>query len=89
MEKGEDVAKLYFLFEHGADLDAETVKLARRQGVVVVPSVNIFHYPPEKHHKLAESDIRRLRKLGVKYFQIDSVYEKYAREDPNSRAAVR
>lgn len=78
--RGERVAQLYFLFEHGNDLDARTIEFARKHGVVVVPSVNVFHYPSENHETLAAADIHRLRKLGVKYFQIDSVYEKYCRD---------
>ena len=89
VEKSEDVSELYFLFEHGQDLDAETVKLAQEHDVLVVPSVNVFHYSPEHHHQLARADISRLKKLGVTYFQIDSVYEQYCRTTVASHAAAR
>jgi hypothetical protein len=80
-DRGEDVGELYFLFEHGRDLDDKTVAWAQRLGVPVVPSVNIFHYAGlDDHFKAAESDIRRLRQLGVTEFQIDSVYDLWLRE---------
>jgi len=75
--RGEDVAKRYFLFSHAKGIDAETVNFCRQHGVVVVPSINTFHYPAAKHMEMAAADIARLKKLGVTYFQIDSVYEKY------------
>jgi hypothetical protein len=77
---GEDVRSLYFLFEHGRDLDAETVRYAQKLGVAVVPSINIFHYADTDHTKAAEADIRRMRELGVEYFQIDSPYDIWLRE---------
>ena len=69
---GEDVAGRYFLFEHG-DMTNETVALAQQHGVLIVPSVNVFHYPEKEHMQRAEADIRRLRALGIRNFQIDSV----------------
>ena len=64
IDRREDVKKQYFLFEHGEDLDEETVALAQSHDVTVVPSVNIFHYlgdgkhqerkPPEYNHAAPE-----------------------------------
>jgi hypothetical protein len=77
-ERGEDVRDLYFLFEHGRDLDAETVRYAQKLAVPVVPSINIFHYDDLPDHMgAAESDIHRMLQLGVTEFQIDSPYEKW------------
>jgi hypothetical protein len=76
---GEDVAALYFLFEHGRDLDAETVRYAQKLGVAVVPSINIFHYADTDHLKAAEADTKRMIDLGVEYFQIDSPYDVWLR----------
>jgi glycerophosphoryl diester phosphodiesterase len=76
---GEDAAKLYFLFEHGRDLDAETVRYAQKLGVAVVPSINIFHYADTDHMKAAEADVRRMYDLSVEYFQIDSPYDVWLR----------
>jgi len=77
LDAGEDVAELYFLFVHGRDLDEETVKLAQQRDVLVVPSVNVFHYYDlgKQGRAAAERDLRRLRNLGVDHFQIDSVYD--------------
>jgi hypothetical protein len=76
---GEKVAALYFLFEHGRDLDAETVRYAQKLGVAVVPSINIFHYADTDHMKAAESDVKKMLDLGVEYFQIDSPYDVWLR----------
>jgi glycerophosphoryl diester phosphodiesterase len=77
IERGEDVARRYFLFAHAAGIDADALDLCRRHGVTVVPSINTFHYPADRHLELAAADIARLKKLGVTHFQIDSVYEKF------------
>jgi len=79
--RGEDVTKRYFLFEHGRDLDAETVQWARQLGVPVVPSVNINHYAGAGNHREeAKRDIVRLLDLGVTEFQIDSIYDEWLRK---------
>jgi glycerophosphoryl diester phosphodiesterase len=78
--RGEDVAKRYYLFSHAKGIDAEAVALCRHHGVLVVPSINTFHYPADKHMELAAADIARLKMLGVTCFQIDSVYETFCRE---------
>jgi len=75
--KGEDVARRYFLFASGKEVDAEAIDLARSHGVLVVAAINTFHYPAEKNLELAAAEIARLKKLGVTHFQIDSVYEKF------------
>ncbi len=80
VESGEDVVRLYFLFEHGRDLDAETVRYAQDLGVPVVPSINIFHYDDLPDHlSAAEDDVRRMLQLGVEEFQIDSPYDVWLR----------
>lgn len=79
IERGEDVAKRYFLFAHAKGIDAELVALCNRHGVLIVPSINVFHYPPDKHMERAAEDIARLKELGITHFQIDSVYEELCR----------
>ena len=76
---GEDVRSLYFLFEHGRDLDADAVRHAQKLGVAIVPSINIFHYADTDHSKAAEADVKRMFDLGVEYFQIDSPYDVWLR----------
>lgn len=70
-----------FLFAHAKDLDAEIVDLAQDHQIVVVPSVNIFHYPPQNHAALAAVDLVRLKNLGITHFQIDSEYDKFLTND--------
>jgi glycerophosphoryl diester phosphodiesterase len=77
---GEDVSTLYFLFEHAAALDEPALGVARKANVPVVVSINTFHYPTSMQMQRAEEDIRRLRMLGVQYFQIDSVYDRWLLE---------
>jgi len=77
MAKGEETGKLCFLFEHGRTLEAEGIGLAGRAGVPAVVSINTFHYLDTNHMKAARADIERMLKLGVTYFQIDSVYDRW------------
>ncbi len=80
VEAGEDVAQLYFLFEHGRDLDRETVERALALGVAVVPSINIFHYDDVPDHMAAaQADVARMIEYGVSEFQIDSPYDGWLR----------
>jgi glycerophosphoryl diester phosphodiesterase len=79
VDAGEEVSKLYFLFEHGTTLDAAGIDLARRAGVPVVVSINEFHYAGRDHMKAAHDDIVRLRTLGLIDFQIDSIYDQWLR----------
>ena len=79
MRAKEDTGRLYFLFEHAAQLDANAIELARKAGVPAVVSINVFHYPGQDHMKAAHADIVRLRDLGLTYFQIDSVYDQWLR----------
>ena len=53
-----------------------------------MPSINVFHYADVKDHLAsAHADICRLRALGVRYFQIDSVYEVGLRVSTTARGA--
>jgi glycerophosphoryl diester phosphodiesterase len=75
--KGEDVARLYFLFELGSVLDAATVSLCRTHNVTPVAALNTFRYDMEKidHWQGARRDVAKLRALGVMHYQIDSIYD--------------
>jgi glycerophosphoryl diester phosphodiesterase len=77
VRRGEAVSALYFLFEWGRHLSPLQIEFARKHKVEIVPSVNLFHYGEDRATSLrgGEADIRRLRKLGVRNFQIDSAYE--------------
>lgn len=77
LRRGEDVSRTYFLFEHGRTLDEQGIRLAAEAKVPAVVSINVFHYEPSTHFKDAHADIARLGSLGIEYFQIDSVYDKW------------
>jgi glycerophosphoryl diester phosphodiesterase len=83
-ERGEDVARLYFLFELGSILDESAIQMARKLGVTPVAGINTFRYEMarEDHWAGAERDIRKLLKLGIRHFQIDSIYDKWLLKQP-------
>jgi glycerophosphoryl diester phosphodiesterase len=83
VDAGEATSRLYFLFEHGTTLDEKGMALAQRAGIPAVVSINDFHYSGD-HMKQAHSDIERLRRAGLTYFQIDSAYDIWLpkRENP-------
>jgi glycerophosphoryl diester phosphodiesterase len=82
LDAGEDASKTYFLFDHGITLNEKTMELAKRAHIPVVVSINEFHYAyvhsPDPM-AAAHADVDRARRLGVKYFQIDSVYDSWLR----------
>jgi glycerophosphoryl diester phosphodiesterase len=67
--------RLWFGWAH--ELASESVAPLQRAGVLVIPSINTFHYPLHAQHALARQDIRRLKAAGVDGFQIDSDYQDY------------
>ncbi len=77
--RGESVASRYFLFALGSVMDKSAIALCRQHGVMCMAAINTFRYEMAKvdHWQGAESDIRRLRALGVRHFQIDSIYDKF------------
>jgi glycerophosphoryl diester phosphodiesterase len=75
IERGEPVAEKYFVFGVAAQIDADTVRLAQQYRVDVVPAVNTFRYLNDDENRQAADDVGRLRGLGVRRFQIDSIYE--------------
>lgn len=85
MTAGETTAGRYFLFEHGTTLDEEGLRLAAQAGVPPVVSINIFHYGNGDHWKGAKADIDRLKALGMTYFQIDSVYDRWLQPAQGSK----
>jgi glycerophosphoryl diester phosphodiesterase len=54
--------------DHIADADVAEYKT---RGLLVIPSINTFHYPPHAQRELAGLDIARLAAAGVDGFQID------------------
>lgn len=76
-EAGEPVGQRYFLFELGSEVDGAAVTLCREVGVTPVAAINTFRYTMAKRDEWAgpAEDVRRLRALGVRDFQVDSRYE--------------
>lgn len=79
LRKKEEVAKHYFLFEHGNELDQNRVTWAQQKGISIVPSVNKFHYSGDSTTMMREAreDIEWLKKSGVTDFQIDSEFDRW------------
>ena len=77
MQRGEDVARNYFLFELGSELHEPSLELCRKHGVTPVAAINTFRYTMAKRDetKGPEEDVARLKKLGVLDYQIDSRYD--------------
>jgi glycerophosphoryl diester phosphodiesterase len=76
-DAGEPVAERYFLFELGSDIDQQAFDLARKLKVAPVAAINTFRYTMAKRDEWEgpKEDIKRLRALGVKDYQVDSRYE--------------
>ena len=76
-QNGEVVTGRYFLFPRGSKFKEPEIRRALQLGVPVVPSVNVFHYLGINHQARAKQDIDRMRRAGVREFQIDSVYDQW------------
>ena len=74
---GEDVSSRYHLFMLASQLTEEMIQKAGEMNVVVIAAVNEFRYVQagEDTWEGAKRDVNRLLGLGVRYYQIDSVYE--------------
>ncbi len=77
LERGDDVAARYYLFEQASELSPETYALSLKHGVVPVASINTFRYTMAKRDewKGPEEDAMRMKALGVRHYQIDSLYD--------------
>ncbi len=73
----EDVSELYFLFDGSKKIDAETIRLAREADVPIVAAINRHHYRGDDAMPQAHSDIARMQRLGIRTFQIDSIYDRW------------
>ena len=66
----------YFIFKHAADLDETQVKGFHEMGLLVIVSINTFHYLGKGDLvELGRDDVRKMVALGVDGLQIDSVYD--------------
>lgn len=74
--RGEAVGRHYFCFELGRLMDDDAIALCRQHNVTPVAALNTFRYHEEGIDPAAGSrrDAERLLRLGVRHFQIDSIY---------------
>lgn len=79
VDRGEPVAERYYLFDVAARIKADDVAYAQAHGVTPAAGLNTFRYEDAgvEHHAGAKSDAERLHALGVRTFQIDSIYDRY------------
>lgn len=79
VSRGESVSRTAYLFELGNVLDEATVELCRRHDVMAVAALNTFRYEAARVDPMdgARADADRLRALGVRLFQIDSVFDRF------------
>lgn len=77
VERGEDVSNRYHLFMLASQLNEEMIQKANELDVLIVAAVNEFRYHQANVDPWegARKDIERLLGLGVKHYQIDSMYE--------------
>lgn len=85
LERGEDVAAHYFLFDNANRLNSEIIKWCQLNSISVVPSVNTFHYKYENDMRGAKHDIEFLKACGVTEFQIDSQYDRWLPRETNNQ----
>lgn len=52
---------------------------AQQNNILVVPSINKFHYTDIPYMQDADRDITQLKKWGVEFYQIDSEFDKWLR----------
>jgi glycerophosphoryl diester phosphodiesterase len=77
LAKHEGSTQNFFLFELASAMDAESVKVARERQVEPVAAINTFRYTMAKRDEVEgpREDFEKLRRLGVRCYQVDSRYE--------------
>ena len=66
-----------FWFGLPSQLQAGDIQKLQAAGALVLPAINTFRYPANRHHEEAEADIKALIRQGVDGFQIDSIYQEW------------
>ncbi|MCA9415699.1 MAG: glycerophosphodiester phosphodiesterase family protein [Candidatus Omnitrophica bacterium] len=75
---GDDpLSKGRYAFDRASAFDRERIEELHSRGLLAIPALNTFHYPPETNLRDAARDAERLLELGVDGFQIDSVYQHF------------
>lgn len=73
---GKNPGGRYFVFNHGADFDAEEVKGFHDLGLDIIVSININHYKQGDPIRQGLEHVKQMLALGVDGLQIDAVYQK-------------
>ncbi len=71
----DEPGKYYFIFNHGADFEKSDVDGFHELGLLVVVSINTFHYKTGDPIQGGLDHIREMISLGVDGLQIDSLYD--------------
>ncbi len=71
----DEPGKYFFIFNHGADFEKADVDGFHELGLMVVVSINTFHYTTGDPMQGGIDHIREMIALGVDGLQIDSVYD--------------
>jgi len=66
-----------YLFDRASAFDRATIENLHAKGLLAIPALNTFHYPPENNVQDAGVDAHRLLEAGADGFQIDSVYQHF------------
>jgi glycerophosphoryl diester phosphodiesterase len=66
-----------FWFDWPRYITNETIAKLHEKDVMVIPSINVFHYPKDEHMERAQKDIDRMKEAKVDAYQIDSVYDQF------------
>lgn len=71
-----------YLFEGARTITADAIDLARKHNLDVVAAANTFEYRNDKSLENVRADLQRAYTLGVRTFQVDSVYGELFRPGP-------
>jgi hypothetical protein len=71
-----------YLFEGAKTITAQAIDLARKNNVDVIAAANTFEYRNDKSLDNVRAALQRAYALGVRTFQIDSVYGEFFRPGP-------
>ena len=66
----------YFIFNHGDDFTAASIKAFQQLGLEVVVSINVQHYPSASAIREGNRHVAEMLGFGVDGLQIDSIYDR-------------
>ncbi len=75
--------KTCYLFEGAGKITEEAIALARKHDIDVIAAANVFEYRNDTTMDGVRSNLKRAYDMGVRAFQIDSVYDKFFQKGPD------